>query len=52
MADVVPERPVKQIDLGQKKELFAYGGLADNAVGIRSSNALRNARVSWAVEFG
>jgi len=46
------ERSVKHIDLGQKKELFAYGGLADNAAGSRSSSALRNARVSWAVEFG
>ena len=51
-ADVVPEHSVKHIDLVQKKELFAYGGLADNAAGIRSSSALRNACVSWAVEFG
>jgi len=28
------------------------GGLSYNAAGIRSSSALRNACVSWAVEFG
>jgi len=35
-----------------KYEIPVAAGLSPNAVGIRSSSALRNACVSWAVEFG
>ena len=40
-----PELAVKHIDLVQKKEFFAYGGLAHNAAGSRSSSGPENACV-------
>ena len=47
-----PSSAVKHIDLVQKKELFAYGGLADNAARSRSSSDPKTLAFSRAVEFG